>query len=169
MGVSGSIFCIIRSAPPFGFTRQGTLSIFAPQGRDQFLVEGIIVALWTVGAGLSAYFALQSTKLPIPLVRELLVLIFVTCFIVLGREIWMAYVQKTAWYSMKDTVPPVVWTYLTSGVKKNSDLFKRLIRVSEIWLFEVKGLDYEAFAKKFQLLVVDYVKRALNVASTTTK
>jgi hypothetical protein len=169
VGVSGCIFCIIRSAPPLGFSHQGTLSIFSPQGRDQYLVEGIIVALWTVGAGLAAYFAAYSTKIPVPLLREVLVLVFMTCFIVLGVQIWMAYVSKTAWYSLKETIPPVLWTYITSGVKKNSDLFKRLLRMSEIWLFEIKGLDFEAFEKKFQLLVVDYVKRSLYIAVEAKK
>jgi hypothetical protein len=169
VGVSGCIFCIIRGAPPFGFGREGTLSIFAPQGRDQYLIEGIIVALWTVGAGLAAYFAAQSTKIPVPLLREVLVLAFVTCFIVLGVQIWTAYVSKTAWYSLKETVPPILWTYISSGVKKNSDLFKRLLRMSEIWLFEIKGLDFDVFGKKFQLLVVDYLKRSLNIAVDAKK
>jgi hypothetical protein len=165
--VSGGIFCIIRSAPPFGFNRQGALSIFAPQGRDQFLVEGIIVALWTVGCGLAAYLVLQSTKLRIPVVREILVLAFMTVFVMLGAEIWSAYVSKTPWYSLKETVPPPMWSYLTAGVKKNSDVFKRLIRVSEIWMFEIKGLDFESFGKKFQLLVVDYLKRVAFPSSTS--
>lgn len=157
VGVSGSIFCIIRSAPYFGYSRQGKMAIFAPQGRDQYLIEGIIVSLWTVGCGLCFYLMQLSTKLRFPVLRHILVLLFLTAFVVLATEIWSAYVAKTAWYSLKETVPGEVWFFLTSAVKKNSGLLKRLVRVSEIWLFEVKK--YEDIYKKFNLLVVDYVKK----------
>lgn len=157
VGVSGSIFCIIRSAPYFGYSRAGKMAIFAPQGRDQYLIEGIIVSSWTVGCGLCFYLIQMSTKLRFPLLRHILVMLFLTAFVVLATEIWSAYVAKTAWYSLKETVPGEVWFFLTSAVKKNSGLLKRLLRVSEIWLFEVK--QYSDIYKKFNSLVVDYVKR----------
>jgi hypothetical protein len=164
VGVSGSIFCIIRSAPYFGYSRQGKLSIFAGQGRDQYLIEGVVISLLTVGCGLSAYLMLLSTKLKFPLLRHVLVILFASVFVVFGIEIFKAYVSKTAWYNLKDTVPSEVWSYMTSSVKKNSDFFKRFIRLSEVWLFETK--DFEGFQKKFNQLIVEYVKRSFNVAQT---
>lgn len=158
VGVSGSIFCIIRSAPPFGFNRLGVMNIFAPQGRDQFLIEGIIVALWTVGAGLSLFLMQQATKLKFPVLRHILVLFLFSVFIVLAQQIWTAYIAKTPWYSMRETLPSPLWQYLTSGVKKNSDIFKRFVRMSEIWLFD-EAKDFEGLKKKFQQLVVDYLQR----------
>ena len=59
-------------------------------------------------------------------------------FIVLGLQIFEAYVDKTRWYTMKDTVPPHYWNFLSSSVKKSSGLMKRLVRVSEIFLFDFK-------------------------------
>ncbi len=157
VGVSGSIFCVIRSAQPYGMTRQGMV-IFAPQGRDQYLIEGIIVALWTVGCGLSYSLMLYATRLRFPVLRHVLVLLSMTLFIVLLLQIWHAYVDKTGWYALKDTFPAELWGWLTASVRKNSGLAKRLLRVSEFWLYESKG-DWHALVKKFNTIVVDYVRK----------
>lgn len=163
MGVSGSIFCVIRSAPFFGYTAQG-ISLFVVQGRDQYMIEGIIVALWTLLCGLSAYCVYSSTKLPISIVRHLAVIAFMTLFVVFGQQLWQAYVAKTMWYKLQSTLPEDLWRYLSSSVKKSSGLMKRLLRVSEVWLFESKTLD--DFQKKFQSIVVDYLKRRLSLIGT---
>lgn len=52
VGVSGSIFCVIRSAPLYGYGREGPV-IFADEGREQFLIEGIIISALTVRASLN--------------------------------------------------------------------------------------------------------------------
>jgi len=135
----------------------GSLSIFAAQGRDQYTAEGIIVALWTVICGLSYYGLFLSTKLRFPVLRHVCILLCLTCFVVFALEIFKAYTAKTMWYSLRETVPADVWKYLVSSVKKSSGLPKRLLRISEIWLFDFK--DWESFQKKFEGLVVDYVKR----------
>ena len=36
--------------------------MFAGQGRDQYLVEGLIVAAWTLGAGLALFLMLAATR-----------------------------------------------------------------------------------------------------------
>lgn len=159
VGVSGSIFCIIRSAQPYGYTREGLL-IFAPQGRDQFLFEGIIVALLTVGCGLSYYLLMLSTKIPISILRHLGVLFFLTVFIILSMQLFSVYCIKTPWYSLRETIPSTVWNYFTSSVKKSSGLMKRLLRLSEIWLFEAK--DISSMRKKFDSLILEYFKRVFN-------
>jgi hypothetical protein len=164
VGVSGSIFCIIRSAQPYGMTREG-LVLFAPQGRDQFLIEGIVVALWTVGAALSYTFMLYATKLRFPVLRHVLVLLSMTVFIVLLLQIWHAYVDKTGWYNLKDTFPVELWAWISASVKKTSPLSKRLLRMSEYWLYEAK--DWSAFQKKFNAIVVDYLKKQYGAASAS--
>lgn len=156
MGVSGSIFCIIRSAQPYGLTRAGMV-LFAPQGRDQYLIEGVVVALWTVGCGLSYSMMLWATRLRFPVLRHALVLLSMTLFVVLALQIWQAYIDKTSWYSLRDTVPAELWAWLSASVKKTSGLPKRLLRMSEFWLYESK--DWPTFVKKFNALVTEYVRR----------
>lgn len=138
--------------------------MFATQGRDQFLVEGIVVALWTLGCALAYYIMYQSTKLRFPLLRHVGVLFGMTLFIVLGLQLWTAYGAKTAWYSLKETLPADVWHYMSSSVKKNSGIVKRFLRLSELWLVEVK--DFETLRKKFDLLIVEYVKRVAFTKAT---
>jgi len=159
VGVSGSIFCVIRAAPPLGHGRQGAV-VFAGQGRDQYLVEGLVVAAWTLGVGLSLFLMLAATRMKrFPLLRHCAVLLALSVCAVLLLQIWDAYVMKTGWYSLKETLPAEVWSFLTSSVKKGSGLPKRLLRMSEYWLLESRS--WEAFSKKFQVLVVDYLKRQL--------
>lgn len=140
-----------------GYNRQGVLSLFAAQGREQYLIEGIIVSLWTIGCGLSLYLLNLSTKIRFPLIKHILSVLFMTLFLIFGIQLWGAYCSKTLWYSLKDTLPPEVWSFISSSVKKNSGLFKRILRLGEYWLFESK--DLEGFKKKFEALFVEYVKR----------
>ena len=111
-----------------------------------------------------------------PLARHCAVLLALSLCAVLLLQIWDAYVMKTGWYSLKETLPGDVWSFLTSSVKKGSGLPKRLLRMSEYWLLESRSL--EAFAHKFQVdddsslvhpslthslqvIVLDYLKRQL--------
>ena len=110
-----------------------SIRIFAGQGREQYFVEGFIVAAWTVGCGLAGLMLYYSTKVPFALVRHVMAIAAMSAFIVLGLQIFEAYSEKTRWYQIKETIPPHYWSLLTSSVKKSSGLIKRLIRVSEIW------------------------------------
>ena len=158
MGVSGSIFCVIKSAPLYGMTRKG-VSIFAAQGRDQYLLEGIIIALMTLACGLAAYFLNIATRMRrFPVLRHVLVILSLAVFIVLGCHIFETYRMKTGWYHLKDTFPPELWAFFSSALKKTSSLPKRLFRLAEIWLFEAK--DFATFQKKFQALLVDYMVKS---------
>lgn len=94
-----------------------------------------------------------------------MVILSFTIFIVLLLQIFNGYTHKTMWYSLKETFPQDVWQYLTSSVKKQSGVFKRLLRVSEIWLQQPSLESFlkepSVFYKKVDQLVVDYVKRTL--------
>ncbi len=140
------------------------MSIFAAQGREQFLLEGVIVALWTIGCGVAYYIMFISSRLRFPIVRHLGVLFGMTLFVVLSLQLWTAYGTKTPWYSLKETLPSDVWQYLRASVKKDSGLVKRFLRLSELWLTEVK--DFEALRKKFDLLIVEYAKRLYESSKT---
>lgn len=157
VGVSGSISCIIRSAPLYV---SGSSTLFASRGREQYLLEGIIVALWTLGCGLSLVLSFLSTKIPIPPVRHVLVILGFAMFVVFSLQIWNAYVDKTPWYSIKDTVPEEVWRWLSSSVKKSSGVLKRLLRVSEIYLWEFK--DLQSLQKRAKPILFDYLKKYLS-------
>ena len=43
-------------------------------------------------------------------------------------------------------------------MKKSSGLLKRLVRVSEIWMFEYKN--FATFQSRSKVLVMDYIKRS---------
>ena len=51
------------------------IKIFAGQGREQYFVEGFIVAAWTVGCGLAGLILHQSNKAPFAIVRHVLVIL----------------------------------------------------------------------------------------------
>mmetsp|Transcript_25787 Transcript_25787/g.43026 ORF Transcript_25787/g.43026 Transcript_25787/m.43026 type:complete len:411 (+) Transcript_25787:66-1298(+) len=166
VGVSGSISCVIKGAPLYGMSRRtGAAEIFSMQGRDQYLAEGLVIVLMTVGSAIAAYVMKQSTKVRFPVVQHALVLLSMATWIVLLLYIFDLYRFKTAWYNVKDTFPPELSQWLFSSVKKTSSLAKRLYRVSEIWLLEAK--DFTAFRKKFKALVWDYVVRVISSATTT--
>ena len=163
MGVSGSIYCIIRSAPLYGSSRQGIRIFATAGGRDQYLLEGIIIALLTIGSSFAIILTYYSSKLPIWLLRHIFILLTISIYIVFILQIWVVYVDKTRWYNLKSTMPPEIWYYITSSVKKSSNLFKRLIRISEIWLFEYK--DWNNYNNKVKLLVIDYLIKIFGLQS----
>lgn len=158
MGVSGSISCIIRSAPLYANDRYNP-TIFATRGREQFLLEGIIVALWTIGCGLSIFITYFGTRLPLSPLRHVVVILGLAMFVVFSMELWSAYIDKTPWYSIRETLPQQVWAWLSGGVRKDSNLVKRLFRLSEVYVKDFK--DMESFQKKAKIILTDYLKKLL--------
>lgn len=161
VGVSGSIFCVIRSAPLYGPGPGGSLSIFAPQGREQYLLEGVIVAALTLTMAALCHLLRLSTSVRFPLLRHVLVLCCLAAFCTLGVQLWMAYVIKTPWYSLKETLPAELWRAVASSVKKTSGLGKRLWRLSEYWLLDPSAQDPAVLWKKADGLLLDYLKRQI--------
>jgi hypothetical protein len=157
VGISGSISCIIRAAPFYGVGRDGGIEIFADANREQYFLEGFTIAFFTLSAAMSGVLLFYSTKLPYALLRHVVAIASMSMFIVFGLQLWNAYTEKTRWYSIKETLPEQVWAYLTATVKKKSWLPKRLIRLSEIWMYEYK--DWEGFQKRARTLVWDYILR----------
>ena len=167
VGVSGSIFCVIRSAPLVGMYHG--LTIFAGAGRDQYLLEGVIISLLTVGCGVAGMVMLGATKLrsPEPFTRHILVMLALAIFISLGTEIAQLYQMKTGWYQFKDTLPPEAWAWISGSVKKSSGIWKRLFRLSEVYLYEFTS--FSGFKKKVKTILLDYLARAYLGAATPTK
>ena len=80
-------------------------------------------------------------------------------FVVFSMELWSAYIDKTPWYSIRDTLPQQVWAWLSGGVRKDSNLVKRLFRLSEVYVKDFK--DMESFQKKAKIILTDYLKKLL--------
>lgn len=133
--------------------------IFALQGREQNLLEGVIVASLTILFAVSMFSLHYSASIRFPVVRHLAVLFFLAMICTIGIELWKVYVLKTPWYSLKETLPLELWHLLTLGAKKSSGLMRRVWRASEIWLIE--GNDWEGFRKKFKALLIDYIIKQL--------
>ena len=155
-------FCIIRSAPLYGETRDGKIEFFSGESREQYLLEGLVVAGLVLCAAMSLVLMCYSLKIPFSLGRHVGVIFFLSVFIVFMQNIWDAYVDKTSWYSLKETLPEPAWHFLTSSVKKNSWLPKRLLRLCELFLsddFKFTTEDWNKLGKKFQTLIVDYLNR----------
>ena len=156
IGVSGSIFCIIRSPPLYG-TPYGSkgLKIFADQGQQQYLIEGFVIAGLTVGCGAALALVVTAPKLPLwaPL-KHIFVLIGLAAFLVCGLEVAEAYAFKTQWYSIHETLPRELWSWINGSLKKSSSLPKRILRISEIWMSDFK--DWNSFGKKVGAILADY-------------
>lgn len=166
VGVSGSIFCIIRSPPLYGTPKGGKgIAIFATQGQQQYLIEGLVVAALTVGCGLSLAMINVSSKLRVwaPL-RHALVILGLTSFAVFAMEVAECYIYKTPWYSLKETVPKDLWGWFAAGLKKNSSLGKRLLRISEIWMYEYR--DWGVFRKKVGSILGDWAQRTVGLQAS---
>lgn len=100
-----------------------------------------------------------STKIPVAILRHIGVLVTMAIFIIFCLEISSAYLEKTKWYNIKETLPNIVWTFISSSVKKSTKLPKRLLRLSEIFLFEYK--DWNGFLRKAKLLVLDNIAQSI--------
>jgi len=163
VGVSGSIFCIIRSPPLYGTSKGGKgVAIFGKQGQQQYLIEGLVISALTVGCGLSMVMINWSSKLKLwgPL-RHLLVILSLTAFTVCAMEIAEGYIYKTPWYSLRETVPKDLWGWFAGGLRTNSPLLKRLWRISEIWMYEFK--DWNSFGSKVGPILGDWARRAVGL------
>jgi len=159
VGVSGSIFCVIRSPPWYGNDfKNGSLHIFAGQGREQYVLEGLLIALMAVLCGASAMVAYKATKMQVGTVmRHALVLAALAAFVTLATQLAEIYMFKTGWYRIQETMPPAVWDWLKGSVRKSSGLPKRILRLSEYWMYEFK--DWGSFGKKTKSLLVDFLFR----------
>jgi len=177
-GVSGSVYCIIRSSPLYSVGRDGSFSIFSTGGRDQTVLEGVVVALYTLGCSLGIYamYFMSSFSMPMPkgkcnfipafipgAIRSVLVCAAAAFVILCADLLFRLYVSKTAWYHVKETIPPYLWTFYSSPLKKTSGLVKRLMRVTYIFVFEF--VDWPSFRKTLQSYIGNYLLRSIGLAT----
>ena len=98
--VSGMVFCIIRSPPPFSVDRSGRTKFFHPAGRQQFVVEGLIIGSCNV---MAAFCVIGLTRVALRQTdekrRSAMIVAFVVLFFFLYRTVVRSYTMKNGWYS----------------------------------------------------------------------
>ncbi|CAH0477947.1 unnamed protein product [Peronospora belbahrii] len=100
LSVSGMVFCIIRNPPLFYVDRKGNALYFHPQGREQFVYEGLIIGAFDVGAALFLILLSQwAVYVRHPAVRYLAIVGCVLGFVVMYRLMTNAYKMKNPWYT----------------------------------------------------------------------
>lgn len=100
LSVSGMVFCIIRDPPPFNVERSGRIQFFHPGGRQQFVVEGLIIGGCNVVAALSVILLTQrAPKIANPSLRMSVMMFAMTCFFFTYRFVVRSYAFKNQWYS----------------------------------------------------------------------
>ncbi|KDO27618.1 hypothetical protein SPRG_06888 [Saprolegnia parasitica CBS 223.65] len=99
LSVSGMVYCIIREPPAFSQERNGKITFFHPQGRQQFVVEGLIVGGYDIVAALSVILMSQSAvAIKNTTLRYLALGLCLAMFLVAYRQMVSAYAFKNPWY-----------------------------------------------------------------------
>uniref|UniRef100_M4C2F1 Uncharacterized protein n=1 Tax=Hyaloperonospora arabidopsidis (strain Emoy2) TaxID=559515 RepID=M4C2F1_HYAAE len=100
LSVSGMVYCIIRNPPPYAADRQGNVQYFHPQGRQQFVYEGLIVGSYDVAAAVCVILLSQwALYVRNPVVRYLAIVGCSLGFVFLYRQMTDAYKMKNRWYT----------------------------------------------------------------------
>ncbi|CEG46334.1 magnesium transporter protein 1-like [Plasmopara halstedii] len=100
LSVSGMVYCIIRKPPPFASDRAGNIQYFHPQGRQQFIYEGLIVGGYDIAAAIFIILLSQWTLyLRNPIVRYLSIVGCTLGFVLMYRQMTSAYKFKNRWYT----------------------------------------------------------------------
>jgi hypothetical protein len=175
-GVSGSVYCIIRNTPAYSVGRDGRFSLFSDQSRDQTVLEGLTIALFTLGFALSMYLAHVAASTPMlsfdpkviwknavgKIVRAVIVSAALALLLVSFNALWDSYIFKTQWYRVSETMPGYVWKPFTDKVVRSSGLLKRLQKLSTIFVYEFKTWD--AFMKNCDTYLFKFLKRSVRGA-----
>ncbi|GMF36492.1 unnamed protein product [Phytophthora fragariaefolia] len=100
LSVSGMVYCIIRNPPPYSADRKGNIQYFHPQGRQQFVYEGLIVGGFDVAAAIFMILLSQwALYVRNPAVRYVAIIGCALGFFVMYRQMTDAYKFKNRWYT----------------------------------------------------------------------
>ncbi|KAF4146264.1 OST3/OST6 transporter family [Phytophthora infestans] len=100
LSVSGMVYCIIRNPPPYTADRKGNIQYFHPQGRQQFVYEGLIVGGYDVAAAVFMILLSQwALYVRNPAVRYLSIVGCAVGFVFMYRQMTNAYKFKNRWYT----------------------------------------------------------------------
>ena len=164
VGVSGSIYCIIKSSSAYGYGRDGQITLFMGQGREQYVLEGLVVSLYTLGLGFGTIALYYSSKrefghsfFGLPL-RSLICCCSLALCVLCGSLLFEAYCVKTQWYNFFETLPAELKHWMRAELRKSSGLVKRLYRAATLYLSEYKN--WKTFLKKLKIIFVGYLPAA---------
>ncbi|KAH7489002.1 hypothetical protein KRP22_012201 [Phytophthora ramorum] len=100
LSVSGMVYCIIRNPPPYSADRKGNIQYFHPQGRQQFVYEGLIVGGYDVAAAICMILLSQwALYVRNPTVRYVAIVGCALGFVFMYRQMTDAYKFKNRWYT----------------------------------------------------------------------
>ncbi|KAG7384820.1 tumor suppressor candidate 3 [Phytophthora pseudosyringae] len=100
LSVSGMVYCIIRNPPPYSADRKGNIQYFHPQGRQQFVYEGLIVGGYDVAAAIFMILLSQwALYVRNPAVRYTAIVGCALGFVFMYRQMTDAYKFKNRWYT----------------------------------------------------------------------
>lgn len=99
LSVSGMVYCVIRNAPFMSRDRAGNNVYFHSQGRQQYVVEGLIIGVSNCGVGLSAVvMAEYATKIKNTKLRSIAVLVCAITIVLCYQFVVHEYANKNGWY-----------------------------------------------------------------------
>ncbi|OQR98851.1 hypothetical protein ACHHYP_07731 [Achlya hypogyna] len=99
LSVSGMVYCIIREPPAFSQERNGKITFFHPQGRQQFVVEGLIVGGYDLVAAMSVILMSQfAVSIKNATLRYIMLGVCLAGFLLAYRQMVSAYAFKNPWY-----------------------------------------------------------------------
>jgi magnesium transporter 1 len=94
------VYCIIRDPPPYSVERNGKIKFFHPQGRQQFVVEGLIVGGYDVTAAIFMILLSQwAIYLHKPYFRLPAIVLCFGGFFVMYKLMISCYMFKNRWYT----------------------------------------------------------------------
>lgn len=101
LGVSGTIYSFLRSVPQYGTDGRGNVQYFA-HDRHQYLIEGYLVGMLLLTAGLAVVLSVSSPPQKVPIMPQMWNLFRLVTFVVFFlamRSYAALYTFKAAWYA----------------------------------------------------------------------
>lgn len=94
------VYCIIRDPPAYQQERNGKIKFFHPQGRSQYVVEGLIIGAYDVAAaGFMVLLSQWAVYVHRPTLRYSAIALCALGFVLMYREMIACYTFKNRWYT----------------------------------------------------------------------
>lgn len=105
-GVSGLVYCVIRSPALLGADEKGRPQLFSPGGRDQYVLEGVFVGALTLAAAGAVVMLVRTAKAGRgDATNTIWGITLIGVVAALFLRLLQFYRLKTAWYNPAEQVP----------------------------------------------------------------
>lgn len=174
-GVSGSVSCIIRGTPLYGRYRSPVL--ISEGGRDQFVLEGLSIALLSVAVAAALLLAraaagwraaAKGAPPPVLVALSFTSIVITTAaaaaFVTLAGRLAGLYLYKTRWYQVGATVPPMfsgLFSRPVGTINKSTGILERLRKFA--WYVALDARSPRDVGKKARTLFLNYARRAFGL------